>query len=70
MWVLQIAFVGLVLSLISVFQMAAAILANQTGRSFWRWYLIAQFLPIIAIIILLILWDTDTGVTPKATIAQ
>jgi hypothetical protein len=59
MWVLQITFLLTVLTIINCFQWAAAILAKQTGRDFWRWYWIAQFLPIISMIILICLWDTN-----------
>lgn len=60
MWVLQLLFWGTVLSIVNCFQWAAGILAKQTGRSFWRWYMIAQFLPVISMIILICLWDTNT----------
>jgi hypothetical protein len=61
MWVLQITFLLTVLTIINCFQWAAAILAKQTGRDFWRWYWIAQFLPIISMIILISLWDSESN---------
>jgi hypothetical protein len=62
MWVLQLSLALFVLGIINCFQWAVAILAKQTGRSFWRWYLIAQFLPIISMIILLFLWNKNTKI--------
>ena len=59
MWLLEFTFILTVLTIINCFQWVAAILAKQTGRNFWRWYLIAQVLPIISIIILICLWDTN-----------
>jgi hypothetical protein len=59
MIMLQILLVITVLSLINCFQFAAAILAQQIGRSFWRWFGISLFLPIISLIILIFLWDTN-----------
>ena len=59
MWMLQLLFILTVLSIINCFQWAAAILAKQTGRNFWRWYWIAFFIPIISMIILLFLWKKD-----------
>lgn len=59
MTLLQIAFIFTVWSIINCFQWAAAILAWQTGRSFWRWYWISQFLPIISMVILVVLWDEE-----------
>lgn len=56
---LQFLFIVTVWSIINCFQWSAAILAKQTGRSFWRWYWIAQFLPIISMIILIALWKED-----------
>ena len=61
MWVLQISFLLAILTIINCFQWAAAILAKQTGRNFWRWYWIAQLLPIIPMIILICLWDTKNN---------
>ena len=61
MWVLQITFLLTVLTIINCFQWAAAILAKQTGRDFWRWYWIAQCLPIISMIILICLWDSENN---------
>lgn len=66
MWVLHLSFVLFVLSIVNCFQWAAAILAKQTGRNFWRWYCIAQFLPGISIIILIFLWDTNSEQPLKA----
>ncbi len=60
MWVLQLSFILFLLGIINCFQWATAILAKQTGRDFWRWYLIAQFSPIVSIVILLCLWDKNT----------
>lgn len=65
MWVLQLLFLLTVLSIINCFQWAAGILAKQIGRSFWRWFLIAQFLPIVSLIILICLWQTNTDQPPK-----
>jgi hypothetical protein len=59
MIMLQIIFVITVLTFINCFQFAAAILAKQLGKSFWRWFGISFFLPIISLIILIFLWDTD-----------
>jgi len=59
MILLQIVLILSVYSIINCFQFAAAILAKQMGRSFWRWFWISLFLPIISIIILLFLWDTN-----------
>ena len=63
MWILQFLFVFTIWNIINCFQWAAAILAKQTGRSFWRWYWISQFLPIISMIILIVIWKEDK--TPK-----
>ncbi|MEN0053500.1 MAG: hypothetical protein AAGC65_07515 [Mucilaginibacter sp.] len=65
MWVLQFLFIATILSIINCFQFAAGILAKQTGHSFWRWYWISQFLPIISMIILIALWKKDEQ--PKIT---
>jgi len=62
MWVLQLAFVAFVFGIVNCFQWAAGILANESGRNFWRWYIIALFLPVISIVILLCLWDTDNNI--------
>jgi len=62
MWVLQLLFIALVFSIINCFQSVAGIIANQSGRSFWRWYIAALFLPVISIIILLCLWDTNNNI--------
>jgi hypothetical protein len=59
MWILQFLFFATVWSIINCFQWAAAILAKQTGRDFWRWYWIAQFLPLISMIILIATWKED-----------
>lgn len=59
MWLLQLTFICTVLSIINCFQWSAAILAKQIGQPFWRWYWIAQFLPIISMIILLFMWDEE-----------
>lgn len=56
---LVIAFILTVYSIISCFQFAAGILAMQIGRSFWRWFWISLFLPILSMVILVILWDDD-----------
>lgn len=58
MILLQIALVVTIYSVINCFQFAAAILAKQIGLSFWRWFWISLFLPIISIFILVFLWDT------------
>ena len=58
MILLQIALVLTIYSIINFFQFAAALLAKQIGLSFWRWFWISLFLPIISMIILLFLWDT------------
>jgi hypothetical protein len=42
-----------------MFQMAAGILAKQLGRSFWLWFGISLFLPVISLGILIFLWDVD-----------
>ncbi len=60
MWVLHLLFLLFVEGIINCFQWAAAILAKQTGRNFWRWYCVAQFLPGISIFILIFLWDTKS----------
>ena len=59
MILLQIGLVLTIYSIINCFQFAAAILAKQIGRSFWRWFWISLFLPVISIIILLLIWDTN-----------
>jgi hypothetical protein len=59
MILLQIALFATIFSIINCFQFAAAILAKQIGLSFWRWFWISLFLPIISMIILLFLWDTN-----------
>lgn len=56
---LEFAFVLFVLSLINCFQFTAGILALQTGKSFWRWFWISTFLPLISMIILIALWDEE-----------
>jgi hypothetical protein len=56
---LQITFALTVLCFINCFQFAAAILAKQLGKSFWRWFGISFFLPIISLILLVFLWDTN-----------
>jgi hypothetical protein len=58
MILLQIALVVTIYSVINCFQFAAAILAKQIGLSFWRWFWISFFLPIISIFILMFIWDT------------
>jgi hypothetical protein len=58
MILLQIALVVTIYSVINCFQFAAAILAKQIGLSFWRWFWISFFLPIISIFILVFIWDT------------
>jgi len=62
MWVLQLAFVAFIFGIVNCFQSATAIVALQSGRNFWRWYIIALFLPVISLIILLCLWDTDNNI--------
>lgn len=62
MWVLQLAFVAFLFGIVNCFQSVAGIIANQSGRSFWRWYIIAFFFPIISIIVLLCLWDTNNNI--------
>ncbi len=57
MLVLETAFILTVYSIISCFQLAAGILANQIGRSFWKWFGVLLFLPIISLVILICLWD-------------
>lgn len=59
MIVLQILLIVTIYSIINCFQFAAGILAKQIGRSFSRWFWISLFLPIVSIIILLFLWDTE-----------
>jgi hypothetical protein len=59
MILLQIGLVLTILSIINCFQFAAAILAKQIGLDFWRWFWISLFLPILSMIILLFLWDTQ-----------
>jgi uncharacterized membrane protein YvlD (DUF360 family) len=59
MILLQIGLVLAIFSIINCFQFAAAILAKQIGIDFWRWFWISLFLPIISMIILLFLWDTN-----------
>nr|MCS3813542.1 phosphoglycerol transferase MdoB-like AlkP superfamily enzyme [Mucilaginibacter sp. X4EP1] len=61
MWYLHIIFILFVLSIINIFQLAAAVLAKQIRRSFWRWYWIAQFLPGISLIVLMFLWNLDVS---------
>lgn len=41
-------------------QIAAGILAKQTGRNFWFWFCISFFIPFISLIILLLLKDKST----------
>lgn len=59
MILLQLGLVLTIFSIINCFQFAAAILAKQIGLSFWRWFWISLFIPIISMIILLFLWDTQ-----------
>lgn len=59
MILLQIGLALTIFSIINCFQFAAAILAKQIGLDFWRWFWISLFLPIISMIILLFLWDTN-----------
>jgi hypothetical protein len=59
MLLLQIALILTIYSIINCFQFAAAILAKQTGRSFWRWFWISLFLPAISLILLIVLWDKE-----------
>jgi hypothetical protein len=59
MILLQMSLVLTIFSIINCFQFAAAILAKQIGLDFWRWFWISLFLPIISMIILLCLWDTN-----------
>jgi hypothetical protein len=59
MILLQIGLVLTIFSIINCFQFASAILAKQIGLDFWRWFWISLFLPIISMIILLFLWDTN-----------
>ena len=59
MILLQLGLVLTIFSIINCFQFAAAILAKQIGLSFWRWFWISLFIPIISMIILLFLWDTN-----------
>ena len=59
MILLQIGLVLTIYSIINCFQFAAAILAKQMGLSFRRWFWISLVLPIISIIILLFIWDTN-----------
>lgn len=54
---LEITLGLMIYSIINCFQFAAGILAKQIGLSFWRWFWIALFLPVISLIILLFLWD-------------
>lgn len=54
---LEIAFILAIYSIISCFQFAAGILAWQIGKSFTKWFWISLFLPIIAMVILVLLWD-------------
>lgn len=56
---LEITLALLLYSIVHIFQMAAGILANQLGRSFWLWFGISFFLPVISIGILIFLWDMD-----------
>ena len=65
MWVLQLTFILTALTIINCFQWAAAILARQTGRSFWCWFGISFFLPIISMVILIGLWDINTDQQSK-----
>ena len=59
MILLQIGLALTIFSIINCFQFAAAVLAKQIGLDFWRWFWISLFLPIISMIILLFLWDTN-----------
>jgi hypothetical protein len=54
---LEIAFILTVYSIISCFQLAAGILATRIGKSFWIWFWISLFLPIISMFILIWMWD-------------
>ena len=59
MILLQIGLILTIYSIINCFQFAAAILAKQIGLSFWRWFWISLFIPIISLVILLFFWDTN-----------
>lgn len=56
---LEITLELLLYSVINIFQTAAGILAKQQGRSFWFWFGISLFLPVISMGILIFLWDMD-----------
>lgn len=56
---LTFLFILTVLSIINCFQFAAGILAYQIGLSFWRWFWISLFIPIISIGVLIYLWDNE-----------
>ncbi len=66
MILLQIGLVLTIFSIINCFQFAAAILAKQMGLDFWRWFWISLFLPVISMIILLFLWDTNEQAAPHS----
>jgi hypothetical protein len=59
MILLQIALALTIFSIINCFQFAAGILAKQIGLSFWRWFWISFFLPIISLGILIYLWGDE-----------
>lgn len=50
----------LMLPLILLPQIAAGILARQTGRKFWFWFWISFVIPFISLIILISLKDKTT----------
>ncbi|MFC0515345.1 hypothetical protein ACFFGT_14090 [Mucilaginibacter angelicae] len=56
---LTFLFILTVFSIINCFQFAAGILAYQIGLSFWRWFGISLFIPIISIGVLIYLWDNE-----------
>ncbi|UOE47441.1 hypothetical protein MTO98_23830 [Mucilaginibacter sp. SMC90] len=67
LWGLLIIAAG---SIINCFQFAAAILAKQIGLSFWKWFGISTFLPIISIFILLYLWKDNGKENPEKQVAH
>lgn len=54
------------LPLILLPQIAAGILAKQTGRKFWFWFFISFLIPLISLIILALLKDKDKPVEENA----
>jgi hypothetical protein len=56
---LEIAFIFAIYSIVSCFQLAAGMLAWRIGKSFWIWFWISLFLPIISLFMLILMWDDE-----------